>query len=49
MQALQKLKLALAERGVSFVEEPSSITVKAKSAIGFDVSLHEGEETAVFF
>jgi hypothetical protein len=49
MGALQRLKQVLAERNVPFVEEPNSITVKAKAPSGFDVSLHEGEETSVFF
>jgi hypothetical protein len=52
MGAAQKLKQVLAERGISFVEESSSITVKAKGPTGFDVSLQDGEdgeETAVFF
>lgn len=49
MGALQKLKLTLAERGIAFVEAPSSITVKTKGQTGFDASLHEGEETTVVF
>jgi len=49
MGPVQLLKQALTDRAIPFLEEPSSITVKAKSPSGFDVSLHEGEETAVYF
>ena len=49
MGALQRVKQVLTERGIPFSEEPSSITVKAKVPSGFDVSMHEGEETTVVF
>jgi hypothetical protein len=49
MGALQRLKQVLTEDGIPFSEEPSSVTVQAKAPSGFDVSMHEGEETTVFF
>jgi hypothetical protein len=49
MEAVQRVKQVLTERGIPFSEEPSSITVKAKVPSGFDVSMHAGEETTVVF
>ena len=49
MVAIEKLKQILTEHGVPFTEGPSSITVKASAPSGFDVSMHEGEETTVYF